>query len=247
MRRDPVRTTTLWRLAHGFARMRAFAVILWLALCPHAIAQGASGSASLDDDLRAYAVHINRTPAQPWPGYGMYLGNGLVVTAAHVPGNVAITKPHVVLGGVDRPTHLVKQGSLDGVDLTLLSVDVDTLPVRLRMRRLPICENAPVAGESVVVVTPERVAPSHVLPPSAVPQDVRVRFGTVIGDVATTGNSGSGVLDVRKTCLLGIISRKITVGPAGARLGAPVRTQDIAKYFVPATDIHAFIPAGVSF
>ena len=85
MRRDPVRTTTLWRLAHGFARMRAFAVILWLALCPHAIAQGASGAASLEDDLRAYAVHINRTPAQPWPGYGMYLGNGLVVTAAHVP------------------------------------------------------------------------------------------------------------------------------------------------------------------
>jgi hypothetical protein len=177
----------------------------------------------------------------------MYLGNGLIITAAHVPGNFANSKPHAIVGGLDRPTDLVKQGSLDGVDLTLLSIDATTLPVRMQMRRLPICENAPVAGESVVVVTPERVAPSHVLPPTAVPQDLRGRFGTVIGDVATTGNSGSGVLDARKTCLLGIISRKITVGRAAPRPGAPVKTLDIAKYFVPAKEIHAFIPVGVSF
>ena len=48
-------------------------------------------------DLKAIAVHINRTPQQPWPGYGVYLGNGLILTAAHVAGNVAQTKPHVVI------------------------------------------------------------------------------------------------------------------------------------------------------
>src|ERR1700747_2817337 len=72
-------------------------------------------------DLKAFAVHVNRTPQQPWPGYGVYLGNGLILTAAHVAGNVAQTKPHVVIAGQDLPAALVKQGNLDRVDLTLLS------------------------------------------------------------------------------------------------------------------------------
>ena len=32
-------------------------------------------------DLKAMAVPINRTPHQPWPGYGIYLGAGLLLTA----------------------------------------------------------------------------------------------------------------------------------------------------------------------
>ncbi len=199
------------------------------------------------DGLRVYAVHVNRTPRQSWPGYGMYLGNGLVLTAAHVPGNFADTKPRVVVGGIDIHADLVKQGSLEGVDLTLLSVDTGALPVRMRMRRLPLCDIPPYPGESVVVVTPETAARSHVLSPNAVPRDMRARFDTLIGDVATTGNSGSGVLDARKSCLLGIISRKITVGRTNARLGSPALTQDIAKYFVPVKSIRAFIPPQASF
>ncbi len=54
-------------------------------------------------DLKAFAVHINHTPQQPWPGYGVYLGNGLILTAAHVAGDVAQTKPHVVIAGQDLP------------------------------------------------------------------------------------------------------------------------------------------------
>ena len=92
-------------------------------------------------------VHINRTPVQPWPGFGMYLGNGLVITAAHVPGDFADTKPHVLIGGEHLPAALVRQGALDDVDLTLLSVDSHALPVRMLMRRLPLCETAPFPGE----------------------------------------------------------------------------------------------------
>jgi hypothetical protein len=241
------RTTPILTSAPGVANALALGLILWLAFVRHAVAQPVSQPVPPDVDFRVYAVHISRTPAQPWPGYGMYLGNGLVITAAHVPGNFADTKPRVFVAGEYRPTNLVKQGSLDSVDLTLLSVDASALPVRMRMRRLPLCEGAPFAGESVVVVTPESVARSHVLPGSAVPRDLRARFDTVIGDVATTGNSGSGVIDGRKTCLLGIISRKLTVQRQGARLGAPPQTLDIAKYFVPAKDIRAFIPTAVSF
>jgi Trypsin-like peptidase domain len=199
-------------------------------------------------DLKSFAVHVNRTQQQPWQGYGIYLGNGLILTAAHVPGNVADTKPHVVIAGEDLPASLVKQGDLEHVDLTLLSIDGTKLPIRLQMRRMPLCKRDPYAGESVVVATPEGTAPSTVLPRQAIPAQVRGRFGTAIADVATTGNSGSGVFDAANQCLLGVISRKISVSRQGMKLGASVRTtQDIAKYFVPASDIKAFIPENVSF
>jgi len=198
-------------------------------------------------DLRASAVHINRTPRQSWPGYGIYLGNGLILTAAHVVGEFAQTKPHVVIAGQDLPAELVKEGSLDSVDLTLLSVDKTKLPVSVQMRRTPLCAHPPYAGEKVTVAIPERTAPSRILPRQAIPADLRGRFGTAIADVATTGNSGSGVFDAGELCLLGIISRKISVGQQPFKIGAPARVIDIAKYFVPVAQIKAFIPQNASF
>src|ERR1700727_2358222 len=197
--------------------------------------------------LTALTVHINRTPKQSWPGYGIYLGNGLVLTAAHVAGDVADTKPHVVIAGQDLPATLVKQGSLDSVDLTLLSIDGTKLPVGLQMRRTPLCEHPPFSGERVVVAIPEGTAPSRVLPRQAIPADLRGRFDTNIADVATPGNSGSGVFDAADLCLLGIISRKISILQNSLKLGGPARTTDIAKYFVPVAEIRAFIPQNVSF
>ncbi len=241
LNRGPSATSprTARRVAWAFAIGLVFSASSGLCAAP----QRSPQPVSLEDDLRDYAVHINRTPAQPWPGYGMYLGNGYILTAAHVPGNFADTRPRAIVGGADQPTALVKQGSLEGVDLTLLRVDPNTLPVRLQMRRLPLCPAAPFPGEAVVVVTPENVAQSHVLPPTALPPNVPTRFDTVIGDVATTGNSGSGVLDAHRTCLLGVISRKISVTSPGS----PAQSRDIAKYFVPVGDIRAFLPADVSF
>ena len=197
-----------------------------------------------DKDLSETAAHVNRTPKQPWPGYGVYLGNGLVLTASHVPGPFAESKPHVVVGGRDFPTSLVKEGTLDTVDLTLLRFDPSTLPMRLRLRRTPLCERSPEPGEAVVVATPEGVARSRVLPPKAIPLQFRSRFGaSTIPDVATTGNSGSGVFDAWKQCLLGIMSRKFTI----ELRGTPPRKVDIAKYFVPVEEIRAFLPPGAAF
>jgi S1-C subfamily serine protease len=192
-------------------------------------------------------VHIDRTPKQSWPGYGIYLGNGLVLTAAHVAGDVAETKPHVVIAGQDLPATLVKQGSLDSIDLTLLTIDGTKLPVSLQMRRTPLCKRPPFAGERVVVAIPEGTAPSKILPRQAIPADLRGRFDTTIADVASTGNSGSGVFDAGDLCLLGIMSRKISVTSRPFTAGAPARMVDIAKYFVPAAQIKAFIPQNVSF
>jgi len=217
------------------------------ALAALAAPAGARAQSS-DADLKAFAVHVNRTPRQSWPGYGIYLGNGLILTASHVPGSFAASKPHVVIAGQDLPAGLVKEGSLDSVDLTLMSIDATKLPVRLQMRRMPLCEHPSHPGEAVIVVIPEGTARSRVVPREAIPADVRGRFDTAIADVATTGNSGSGVFDAANLCLLGIMSRKISIVQRGSRFGAPVTaTRDIAKYFVPAAVIKAFIPQGVTY
>jgi hypothetical protein len=81
-----------------------------------------------------------------------------------------------------------------------------------------------------------RASPSHIVSPQLLPFTWRNKFSTLIGDVATTGNSGSGVFDPNRKCLVGIISQKFTSHmPEGDR--------DTAKYFVPAAAIREFLPA----
>jgi S1-C subfamily serine protease len=199
-----------------------------------------------DDSLRIYAVDIWQDPPQSWgPGRGVYLGKGLVLTAAHVVGSAARTKPRMHIAGMELPATAIREGNVERVDLTLLSVDEQKLPVYLRMRRMPLCDNKPWPGEPVIVAIPEGTARSHIMLPSLLPAQFQKRFSTVIRDVATTGNSGSGVFDAGQKCLLGIVSQKITVRPNTA--DAESKEKDIAKYFVPASVIRAFIPAEYRF
>jgi hypothetical protein len=201
----------------------------------------ASRADDIDDSLLIYAVNIHRTPMQSWgPGYGIYLGKGLFITAAHVAGHTWLTRPKVSIGGHEYPTSTVKAGSFEQIDLTLLSVEETLLPLRMRLRRNPICREDPRPGQSVVTVVPEGTARSRILAPDRLPLNMR-RFSTVIADVAHTGNSGSGVFDAQRRCLLGIISRKITQTGKRVSTGKD-ETRDIAKYFVPASQILGFIP-----
>jgi S1-C subfamily serine protease len=224
---------------------RALAVNVGIGCCLAVATLASFGDAhaqSTDDSLRIYAVNIIQDPPQDWTGYGIYLGRGLVITAAHVVGSAARTKPSVRIAGMDLPAKAIKEGPR--VDLTLLSIDEQKLPIYLQMRRMPLCENKPWPGEPVIVAIPEGTARSHIMLPALLPADVRERFSTVIRDVATTGNSGSGVFDAGQKCLLGIMSRKISVRPTNAEES---EQKDIAKYFVPASTIRAFIPAEYRF
>src|SRR5919197_3692798 len=76
-----------------------------------------------DGSLRLYAVNIVQDPPQPWTGYGIYLGKGLVITAAHVVGSAAHTNPSVRIAGMDLTAKAIKEGSVERVDLTLLFID----------------------------------------------------------------------------------------------------------------------------
>jgi hypothetical protein len=201
-----------------------------------------------DQSLRLYAVHVIRVPKEPWTGYGIYLGNGVVITAAHVAGLSLFHKLQVEIAGQDLPADVLKQSQFRDVDLTLLSVDDRQLPVSLRLRRMTLCKNSPSPGEEVIVAIPEGIARSHVISPSLLPSDLAPKFQTAISDVATTGNSGSGVFDANKKCLLGIISAKIQAFQTRQENGHAVReSHDVAKYFVPARTIAEFIPPELRF
>ena len=195
-----------------------------------------------DETFLIYAVKI----AMPtWQGNGIYLGKGLFLTAAHVIGRVWLTRPKIVIGAQTVATRVVKEGSSGGVDLALLAVDESLLPMRLRLRRNPLCTASPRPGQEVITVVPGAVVHSHIVSPERLPPNFR-KFTSVIGDVAATGNSGSGVFDPRQRCLLGIVSQKFSETLTRADTGKS-EIHDIAKYFVPASTIAAFMPAEFRF
>jgi hypothetical protein len=111
----------------------------------------------------------------------------------------------VEIAGQELPTDVLKDGHFHSVDLMLLSVGVHQLPVSLGLRRMPLCQKSPWVGEPVIVATPEGVGRSYVMSPNLLSPGVP-KYQSVIRYVAETGNSGSGVFDANKKCLLGIIT-----------------------------------------
>jgi S1-C subfamily serine protease len=182
------------------------------------------------DSLRIYVTDINGLT-------GVYLGKGLVLTAAHVVGPVR-TNVSVRIAGSDVSAKVIKAGSYDDVDLSLLSVEAASLPIRVQMRRIELCGSPPIVGQPVIVAGLESSAPSTIASPMLLPPNLRTKFSTIIVDVASTGNSGSGVFDAGKKCLLGIMSQKLQ----RSKKETEGSVEDIAKYFVPASTIRGFIP-----
>jgi trypsin-like peptidase len=186
------------------------------------VREGTSDLAAQDGAPAPFVAAAQLIPGGP----AVYLGSGLLLTAAHVvnPG-VEIS---VVIAGAKLPVKVLKQGIFDEIDLSLLQVDQSRLPPTLPTVR--ICSAPPWPGDPVIVISSGQATRSTIVPPSVLPSFHQHRFPTLIKDVATTGNSGSGVFDPAKRCLLGIMSRKFTVNG-----------RDIAKYFVSADLIRAFM------
>src|SRR6516165_3968644 len=84
-------------------------------------AVGGAHAQSTDDSLRIYAVDIWQDPPQSWgPGRGVYLGKGLILTAAHAVGSVARSKPSVRIAGMDLPAKAIRRAiSRTGSDAAL--------------------------------------------------------------------------------------------------------------------------------
>jgi hypothetical protein len=162
---------------------------------------------------------------------GIYLNPGLVVTAAHLTAGWTGAELIVHIAGRAFPATLVRQGEFTDVDLALFSVDQQKLPEAVRRIQTFLCQASPSPGNSVIIVDYAGATRSRIISPEIVPVPLRSKFSSLIADVATTGNSGSGVFDPNHKYLLGIMSRKFFKDG-----------RDIAKYFVPASEIRDFLP-----
>lgn len=191
----------------------------------------------------------NRPLKEPFVGYGIYLGKGVVITAAHVLGNwpSSITNPRVLIAGQELPAKVIKDGSFEATDVALLSVDEARLPISLQLRRNPLCGKPPTAGENVIVVLSYGTARSRIVSPQQLPPKYRANFNTFINDVKIAGGSGSGVFDAQRKCLLGILSSLVWGYNYRMENGRLVRdlarnTVGIARHFVSVSEIAEFIP-----
>ena len=189
-----------------------------------------------DDSLRIYAVNVVKTTPfeKPFTGYGIYLGKGAVITAAHVIGRWGVLKdPHVLIAGQYLPATIVKEGSVEQTDVPLLSVDEMRLPASLQLRRNPLCKQPPKAGENVIVIDPEGTAYTQIMSPLFIAAQFRWRFNTLIRD--PVGASGSGVFKAERRRLMGILSRQ----QYGSIIAESVSS---AGYFLSASEIADFMP-----
>src|SRR5664280_829284 len=209
-------------------------------------AQSPDGSLSPDDSLRIYAVNVvhNRPLKEPFIGYGIYLGQGAVITAAHVLGRWPsfISSPRVLIAGQEFPAKVIKNGSSETIDLALLSVDEARLPISLRLRRNPLCKEPPKAGENIIVALSYGTVRSRIVSPQLLPPKYRANFNTFIIDVPIAGGSGSGLFHAERKCLLGILTSVIWQYNYRLENGRIIRnlarnTIDIARHFVPASEI----------
>src|ERR1700682_2603293 len=206
---------------------------------------------STDDDLRIYAVNVVKTPPfeKQFTGYGIYLGQGIVITAAHVVGHWPFfTHPRVLIAGQDLPAKVIKEGSFETTDLALLSVDEAKLSISLRLRRNPVCNRSPSIGTEVIDVVPEGTTRARVISPLSIIPQLRKRFDSLIDSVKA---SGSGLFDAERKCLLGIVSARVQKyhyqlenvrirGYADGYAGYFVSAATIAK-FIP-SDLHLELP-----
>ena len=198
---------------------------------------------SSDDDLRIYAVNVVKTPPfeKQITGYGIYLGQGYVITAAHVVGHWPLfTHPRVLIAGQDLQAKIIKEGSFETTDLALLSVDEAKLPISLRLRRNPLCSGSPNIGTEVIDVMPEGTIRARIISPLSIAPQLRRKFDALID---SPKNSGSGLFDAERKCLVGIISAKVQKYHSKLE-NVRIRgyMDGYAGYFVSAAKIAKFIP-----
>jgi Trypsin-like peptidase domain len=194
-----------------------------------------------DDSLKIFAVNVvHKAPfKEPFIGNGIYLGNGLVLTAAHVVGRWPFyTNLRVLIGGQDLPAKVLKEGSPAQTDLALLSVDQRRLPASLQLRRNPLCKGPLQVGMNVIVVYPERTVRSQMISPLLIAPQHRSKYSTLISDPE---GSGSGVFNAEQKCFVGIMSAKIAkYAYQGEHMTA--RPNGFAGYFVPISNGKNFVP-----
>ena len=170
-------------------------------------------------------------------GSGIFLGEGLVLTAAHVvkadPSNPNVT---VILDGIALKGVVVKTGQLENLDLALVKLDPQTLTVRRRTQTLiAICKTNPGPNQAVVVASVGAITHAKTISTPITSDGQSGSWTNLLSTGYHPGNSGGGVFNPQIGCLWGIINVELT----GTVNGQFV---DLTA-FVPATKVLAFLTA----
>jgi hypothetical protein len=225
------------------AKLKSRAVVIGL-VC---LAVGGARAEPTDNWVQEYVVQF-LGPELSVGGAGVYLGKGLVITAAHVIGSKT---RGVRIDGVNVAARLIKAGTFPDLDLSLVSMDEKTLPSGLSERHMPLCQEQLPVGAPVILAAPQVITRTSIAPPRPSPpidhtktkrspfqgrDTVLPPWLTLISDVETSGKSGSGVFDAENKCLLGILSALISNN----------ERKPIGTYFVPASTIQSFVSSAGS-
>src|SRR6266511_258866 len=137
----------------------AFALCLAVTLLAPIVSRGADRKESGGPWI-ATAVIIRN---EEQPGSGVYLKSGLIITAAHL--TAVDAKMGVRIAGMVLPAKVLKQGSSEGVDLSLLLVEEEKLPATIELPQMQLCEAPPWPGDPVIVVDAGHAAQSRIVSP----------------------------------------------------------------------------------
>ncbi|MDR3438048.1 serine protease [Telmatospirillum sp.] len=170
-------------------------------------------------------------------GSGVFIGRGLVLTAAHVvkvdPANTKVT---VLLDGWRLDGTLVFDGQRENVDLALILLPPEVLSEKRRTQaQVPVCAANPGPNQPVAVASMGTVTNAATIP-TAITSDLQT--GTWTNLLSTgfhQGNSGGGVFNPQQGCLWGILNMEMS-GPSQTN-GQLI---DLTA-FVPASKITPFL------
>ena len=163
-------------------------------------------------------------------GSGVYLGDGLVLTAAHViTVNPADATATVVMDGWRNEARLVASGA-PGLDLALLRIAPETLSLQRRsLKPVEACASGTSPNQPVVVASLGTVSLSKTIGAPIQSNSLNGDWSTILATGYGHGASGGGLFDAQKGCLAGIIIIEAT--------GAAIQLTE----FVPAAKIGMFL------
>src|ERR1700754_3570909 len=172
------------------ARMKAAVLtkrsVRWTALLSLFLipVHGVSVLNAQDDGSKPWVATAKLSRNNELPGgAAVYLGSGLVLTAAHLvdPGSDMA----VVIAGKKLPAKVLKQGVYEDTDLSLLFIDQTKLA--LPLPAVGLCSIPPWPGDPIMVIDGAGATRSTIAAPSVLHSRYQYRFPTLITDVATTG------------------------------------------------------------
>ena len=215
--------------------MRIFSLILllWMAPAAMALADPAPTPAEVGVRLEKRAgdgQHFSQ-------GSGVFLGDGLVLTAAHVvdvnPDDPKIT---VVVDGwrIDGAVVQDGQAETEKLDLALVKIDQSVLSERRRAQpAVPVCAANPGPSQPVVVASLGTVTQAATISTPITSDGQTGDWTNLLSTGYHHGNSGGGVFSPGRGCLWGIINLELS-GPVEGRF------VDLTA-FIPATKIAPFL------